>query len=87
MEELNQNSEDPKKLLEEILVELKKITSVRKFGFTIRFIEGIFYGLGATVGLALIVTVFSFAASMFGGIPVIGTLLIDLGRALHSGGR
>jgi len=86
--EQNQNSENPNelsnKLLEGILAELKKITAARKFGFTIRFIEGVCYGLGATVGLALIVTIFSFVAGRFGGIPVVGNWLIDLGKALHN---
>jgi hypothetical protein len=88
--EQNQSSENPdelsNKLLEGILSELKKITAARKFGFTIRFIEGICYGLGATVGLAIVVAIISFSAGMFGGIPVVGNWLIELGKALHSTG-
>lgn len=46
------------------------------------FLIGLASGLGATVGVAIIVAVISILIKQFGGLPVIGAWLNDLGQIL-----
>lgn len=46
------------------------------------FLSGLMSGLGATVGVAIIVLVLGFLIRQFGGLPVIGNWLNDLGQLL-----
>jgi len=78
----NNNQDSTHKLLEEILLELKKFNSIR-YGLMLRFIQGIFYALGATAGLAILVTVFGFIVHLFGGVPILGNVLVEIGNDLH----
>ncbi len=47
------------------------------------FVFGIFYGLGATVGLAIILAILGLAIKLFGGLPVIGNFIAGFGKYLH----
>lgn len=46
------------------------------------FLMGLMSGLGATVGVAIILAIIGLLIRQFGGIPVIGDWLNDLGRIL-----
>lgn len=47
------------------------------------FRNGLLYGLGATVGLALLFSLITFIVSRFGGLPVIGHFLVSIGSFFH----
>lgn len=46
------------------------------------FLIGLASGLGATVGVALVVALVGLLIRQLGGLPIIGDWLIDLGRIL-----
>lgn len=46
------------------------------------FLMGLMSGLGATVGVAIVLAIIGLLISRFGGIPVIGDWLNELGRIL-----
>lgn len=46
------------------------------------WISGLMSGLGATMGVAIILALVGFLIRQFGGLPVIGAWLNDLGRIL-----
>lgn len=47
------------------------------------FIMGVMYGLGATVGLTILLGLASLIINKFGGTPLIGEFLIRFGSYLH----
>lgn len=51
-------------------------TYIRSFGF------GIAYGLGASIGVALVLAALSYALHILGGIPVVGDWLTGIGNNL-----
>lgn len=46
------------------------------------FLMGLMSGLGATVGVAVVVAIIGLLIRQFGGLPVVGDWLNDLGRIL-----
>lgn len=46
------------------------------------FLSGLLSGLGATIGVAVVVAVLGLLIREFGGVPVIGQILQDLGSIL-----
>ena len=46
--------------------------------FTTNFLGGIAWGLGATVGLAIILTVFGFLINKLNLVPIVGSFMADL---------
>jgi len=48
------------------------------------FVLGIFSALGATVGVAAVISILTGIIKLFGGIPVIGNLLVFLGQYLRN---
>lgn len=46
------------------------------------FLSGLFSGLGATIGVAVVVILIGYLVRHFGGLPVVGKVLNDLGRVL-----
>ena len=46
------------------------------------FLLGLMSGLGATVGVAIVLAVIGLVIRQFGGLPVVGEWLNDLGRIL-----
>lgn len=66
-----------------ILKEMKLLTRIGKYLLLKNFLEGIFYGLGATIGLAIVITILSFIARFLGGVPVVGNWFIHFGKFLH----
>lgn len=46
------------------------------------FLGGLFSGLGATIGVAIVVLILGFMIRQFGGLPIIGQWLNELGRVL-----
>ena len=46
------------------------------------FLSGLMSGLGATIGVSIIVVLIGYLIRHFGGLPVVGNWLNDLGRIL-----
>jgi hypothetical protein len=51
------------------------------------FLGGLFSAVGATVGFALIVMLVAFLIKDFGGLPVVGQWLQDVGKSLPRRGN
>lgn len=46
------------------------------------FMSGLFSGLGASIGVAVVLAIIGVLIREFGGLPVIGQWLVDIGRIL-----
>ncbi|HSX42376.1 MAG TPA: DUF5665 domain-containing protein [Candidatus Saccharimonadales bacterium] len=46
------------------------------------FLAGLLSGLGATIGVAIVLALIAYLVRHFGGLPVIGNWLSELGRVL-----
>jgi ABC-type amino acid transport system permease subunit len=57
---------------------MKVITPKLRNTFTHNFIGGIAWGLGVTVGLALIAYILSLLVNIFGGLPLVGDWLANI---------
>lgn len=57
---------------------MKVITQKFKTTFLHNFIGGVAWGLGLTVGLALVTYILGLSVSIFGGLPLIGDLLANI---------
>lgn len=51
------------------------------------FTSGLMSGLGATIGVAIVVAVLGILVRQFGGVPVIGQIFQDLGKVLSNAHR
>lgn len=47
------------------------------------FLAGLLSGLGATIGVSVIIVLIGYLIRHFGGLPVVGNWLNDLGRVLQ----
>lgn len=48
------------------------------------FVGGLFYGLGATIGLAIVLVIIGFILQSLGVLPIIGEWFKDLNRFIES---
>lgn len=80
MEQDNQNKIDKIARDIEIIAQASTFSSSSLFKY---FVFGIFYGLGATVGVTILIAILGLLLKFFGGIPVIGNFFIELGTYLH----
>jgi uncharacterized BrkB/YihY/UPF0761 family membrane protein len=46
--------------------------------FLRQFLLGVFYGLGTTIGVAIVITLIGYLLKLLGGLPVIGNWLSGL---------
>ena len=69
--------------IDTLIAEIKALSKVTGMQLTRSFFLGLFYYLGATVGLAIFIALLGFLINLFGGLPVVGNWLIDLGRLFH----
>lgn len=51
---------------------------IKRHSFPYRFVAGLFSGLGATIGLALVITLIGYILSRIQPIPIIGSWLSDI---------
>lgn len=57
---------------------MKIITPKFKTTFLHNFIGGVAWGLGLTVGLALVTYILSLSVSAFGGLPLVGDFIANI---------
>jgi hypothetical protein len=67
MEDEMSVEDELKKVMEELVIQEKKIASVRW-----TFVRGIFYGFGAFVGSVFLVALLLYALSAFADVPIVG---------------
>jgi ABC-type amino acid transport system permease subunit len=68
---------------EKILLEIRRGNAVSKQQMFKGFMVGIFYALGATFGFAILLAVATFLVKILGGLPVVGSWFVHLGKYLH----
>lgn len=70
---------------DQLIASLNKSSKLASQNLTFRWnlLRGLYSGLGATLGIAILFALASYVIKSLGGLPVIGTLLIRLGSYLH----
>ena len=69
--------------LDTMISEIRGLSKVTGMQLTRSFSLGLIYYLGATVGLAIFITLLGYFINLFGGLPIVGNWLIDFGKFLH----
>lgn len=82
-----ETSEAPDKKLDKIVQHVASIdafNSITLRSLSKSFLLGMVGAFGATVGLAVVISVLGFFAKEFGGLPFIGKLFVQLGYYLRN---
>lgn len=74
--------EEDKKILISLTQALKLIDQYPKKLFLRQFFLGLFSGLGATLGVTIVLAILSYLVHLLGGVPVIGQWFSRLGNYL-----
>ena len=82
-EQNNLSNKEIGQKLDVIAEELRRLSKVTGMQLTRSFFLGLVYYLGATVGLAIFITLFGYFINVFGGLPVVGNWFIAFGKFLH----
>lgn len=79
-------TEELDKKLDKIVKHVKSLdayNSITVKNLAKSFVMGLATGLGATIGLAIVISILSFFVQKFGGLPLIGRWFVDLGSYLR----
>lgn len=78
---------DNKKLqntLQTLVSSIDKVYLDRKRLMIRSFISGVFTGLGATIGLSIVLILIGFILHLLGGVPVVGTYVGNVSKVIPS---
>lgn len=79
--------EKEQKLLADFISAIRTFEKRPHHLFWRQFLLGICYGLGATVGLAIVITLFGYILHLLGGLPIVGNWLGTLAKSLRDSYR
>ena len=81
---MSKNNKD-EKILEDLIKAINAVYLDRKKLIYRSFISGIFYALGATLGLSVFILIVSYILHLMGGVPLIGNYIEFINGFIQKG--